>query len=141
MNFMGSTRPATVAESATVEKGARSRARWLAICRVPLTRVEEPMRARTLCMSVITAGIAVIAGCRDNQPGFKAEPSPGGVPSPEEHQAQMTAPGPRVIGVNTSHIDETGKLSGFRIAILATDGFEQSELIEPRQAYANEGAV
>src|SRR6185295_8619100 len=85
--------------------------------------------------------IAVIAGCRDNQSGFKAEQSPAGAPSPEEQPSQMTTPGPRVIGVNTSHIDETGKLSGFRIAILATDGFEQAELIEPRQAYANAGAV
>ena len=99
------------------------------------------MRARTLCMSVVTAGIAVIAGCRDSQPGFKTEPSPAGAPSSAQQQPQLTPPGPRVIGVNTSHIDETGKLSGFRIAILATDGFEQAELIEPRQAYANLGAV
>lgn len=34
-----------------------------------------------------------------------------------------------------------GNLSGLRIAILATDGFEQSELIEPRNALAAAGAV
>ena len=33
-----------------------------------------------------------------------------------------------------------GNLAGFRIAILAADGFEQSELIEPRNALAAAGA-
>lgn len=33
-----------------------------------------------------------------------------------------------------------GRLDGKRIAILATDGFEQSELLEPRKALANAGA-
>jgi len=31
-------------------------------------------------------------------------------------------------------------LSGVRVAILATDGFEQSELLEPRQALDEAGA-
>lgn len=34
-----------------------------------------------------------------------------------------------------------GKLEGMRVAILATDGFEQSELIDPRQALDEAGAV
>ena len=34
-----------------------------------------------------------------------------------------------------------GKLSGLRVAILATDGFEQSELTAPRQALKEAGAV
>jgi protease I len=34
-----------------------------------------------------------------------------------------------------------GTLSGFRVAILATDGFEQSELREPRKALDAAGAV
>jgi protease I len=34
-----------------------------------------------------------------------------------------------------------GKLSGLRVAILATDGFEQSELSEPRRALDDAGAV
>jgi protease I len=33
------------------------------------------------------------------------------------------------------------KLSGVRVAILATDGFEQSELMEPREALDEEGAT
>ena len=33
------------------------------------------------------------------------------------------------------------QLSGKKIAILATDGFEQSELIEPQQALKNAGAA
>jgi protease I len=33
------------------------------------------------------------------------------------------------------------KLSGVRVAILATDGFEQSELLYPRQALDEQGAV
>jgi protease I len=34
-----------------------------------------------------------------------------------------------------------GALSGFRVAILATDGFEQSELLEPRRALDAVGAT
>jgi protease I len=34
-----------------------------------------------------------------------------------------------------------GKLDGLKIAILATDGFEQAELLEPRQALQQAGAV
>jgi protease I len=34
-----------------------------------------------------------------------------------------------------------GKLTGLRVAILATDGFEQSELIEPRKALKEAGAT
>lgn len=34
-----------------------------------------------------------------------------------------------------------GELSGKRVAILATDGFEQSELIEPREALRQAGAA
>ena len=33
------------------------------------------------------------------------------------------------------------QLNGIRVAILATDGFEQSELLEPRRALDSEGAV
>ncbi len=33
-----------------------------------------------------------------------------------------------------------GKLSGLKVAILATDGFEQSELLEPRKALQEAGA-
>ena len=33
-----------------------------------------------------------------------------------------------------------GKLNGLKVAILATDGFEQSELLEPRQALQDAGA-
>lgn len=36
---------------------------------------------------------------------------------------------------------EQSKLSGLRVAILATDGFEQSELIEPRKALDDAGAA
>jgi protease I len=34
-----------------------------------------------------------------------------------------------------------GKLDGVRVAILATDGFEQSELLEPRKALQQAGAA
>ena len=34
-----------------------------------------------------------------------------------------------------------GKLSGLKVAILATDGFEQSELLEPRKALQEAGAT
>ena len=34
-----------------------------------------------------------------------------------------------------------GKLDGMKVAILATDGFEQSELLEPREALQQAGAI
>jgi protease I len=34
-----------------------------------------------------------------------------------------------------------GKLDGMRVAILATDGFEQSELLESRKALQQAGAI
>jgi deglycase len=34
-----------------------------------------------------------------------------------------------------------GKLDGMKVAILATDGFEQSELLEPRKALQQAGAI
>ena len=33
------------------------------------------------------------------------------------------------------------RLSGLKVAILATDGFEQSELLEPRKALDEAGAA
>ena len=36
---------------------------------------------------------------------------------------------------------DQGRLTGMRVAILATDGFEQSELIEPRKALDEAGAA
>ena len=33
------------------------------------------------------------------------------------------------------------KIEGMRVAILATEGFEQSELLEPKKALENEGAI
>lgn len=36
---------------------------------------------------------------------------------------------------------QPGKLTGIRVAILATDGFEQSELLEPRKALDQAGAA
>lgn len=35
----------------------------------------------------------------------------------------------------------SGPLKGMRVAILATDGFEQSELLEPRRALDAAGAA
>ena len=35
----------------------------------------------------------------------------------------------------------SGSLSGKRVAILAADGFEQSELLEPRKALEQAGAT
>jgi protease I len=49
--------------------------------------------------------------------------------------------GKSVVAVDTTHVNRKGRLVGMRVAILATDGFEQAELIEPRQAFTNEGAA
>ncbi|MEO7111684.1 MAG: type 1 glutamine amidotransferase domain-containing protein [Polyangiaceae bacterium] len=40
----------------------------------------------------------------------------------------------------TSKSNAEGRLNGKRIAILATDGFEQSELLDPRKIFDGEGA-
>src|SRR5882757_1492294 len=85
------------------------------------------MRAHAL----LTLGFAacLATGCRNEerfaQPGAVASESKHGNPVP----------------VDTTHVNRNGRLAGMQVAILATDGFEQAELIEPRQALANEGAT
>ena len=41
----------------------------------------------------------------------------------------------------TSSFNPAGELAGVHIAMLATDGFEQSELFEPKKALEEEGAI
>jgi protease I len=80
----------------------------------------------------IAASLGVLA-CRDqgaSEGGARGGP---GASTPRE--------GKSVIAVDTTHVNRNGRLVGMRIAILATDGFEQSELVEPRQAFVNEGAT
>jgi len=65
--------------------------------------------------------------------------------APEPQVATTAAPAtnasePTVIGVNTTRVNWDGKLSGVRVAILATDGFEEGQLVDTRQAYADQGA-
>jgi protease I len=61
--------------------------------------------------------------------------------APSEKGAQSgTRAGRSVVEVDTTHVNRNGRLAGMNVAILATDGFEQAELVEPRQAFANEGA-
>jgi len=87
---------------------------------------------------------ASLAACRDaNKDGTRDEPSAGIPAAARTTQKPSSEPipvTPSVIGVNTTHVKKDGALVGMRIAILATDGFEQSELVGPRQAYADEGA-
>jgi protease I len=87
-------------------------------------------------LPIVIVGVAATAAC-DNA-GFKADPTP--VTPAIQAPTNPNPPAPRVVAVNTTHINQQGKLAGLRVAILATDGFEQSELVEPRQAFANEGA-
>jgi protease I len=90
-----------------------------------------------------------LAACRSEAPNPREEPSgskrvAAGRETEIEPVAGAPAPAdsktPTVIGVNTRSIDFDGKLAGVRVAILATDGFEESELVDPRQAYADQGA-
>jgi protease I len=57
-----------------------------------------------------------------------------------ESPPPVAVPGPAVIGVNTMHAND-GRLAQMVIGFLVTDGFEQDELVAPRQAMANEGAT
>jgi protease I len=97
------------------------------------------MSVRTLFMPALIGAIG-IAGCRSDNANLRSDRS-GARPSTAEELPIAGPIGPSVIGVNTSGGDRQGKLSGMRVAILATDGFEQAELVEPRQAYADEGAT
>jgi deglycase len=99
------------------------------------------MKVLTLLISTMIVG-AGIGGCR-NHTANSTQPSPGpGRPASANESFSLGAnpPSPSVIGVNTTAIDWDGPLTGVRIAIIATDGFEQSELVDPRQAYADQGA-
>jgi len=104
------------------------------------------MKVRTLFIPAWLLGLA-LAGCRNDAPNPSGEPPNSKrvaagreteiAPRPAEPSESKA---PTVIGVNTRSIDFDGKLAGVRVAILATDGFEEAELIDPRQAYADQGA-
>jgi protease I len=61
-----------------------------------------------------------------------------GIRAPRGHAGDGTAMRQRNIKRRQAMKD--GKLDGLKVAILATDGFEQSELIEPRRALEEAGA-
>jgi protease I len=102
---------------------------------------EVAMKVRTLLISSMIVG-AGISGCRnDNANPTQPAPQPGRLAGSNENAASSATPAaPTVIGVNTAGVDWNGPLTGVRVAILATDGFEESELVDPRQAYADQGA-
>ena len=73
--------------------------------------------------TILVAALA-LAGCRDSV-------SRTNLTQAEGHDSKpLTSPPPA----------ETGKLQGKRIAILATDGFEQIELVKTQKMLADEGA-
>ena len=92
------------------------------------------MKTTTKVHGVATVALATclgVLGCRDDSATIpRGEPSAG-----------TSRTGHTVIDVNQGRVDPQGKLKGVRVAILATDGFEQSELVDPRQAYADQGAT
>src|SRR6185437_14643905 len=55
----------------------------------------------------------------------------------------LRAKGARFLGLKEElqMANLTSRLDGFRVAVLATDGFEESELTEPVKALLSEGAV
>jgi protease I len=99
------------------------------------------MRVRILFNLAMILGAGIIGCQNDNANPRQAPPGPGRLAAAKDSLTTATnPPGPSLIGVNTARVDWEGPLSGVRVAILATDGFEQSELVEPRQAYADQGA-
>ena len=96
------------------------------------------MKVRTLLIPALVFGVA-IPGCRNDRASVHRQQEPPG-PGRLAAREQPANPEPTVIGVNTTRVDFDGKLAGVRVAILATDGFEESELIDARQALADQGA-
>jgi len=107
------------------------------------------MKTRTLLITTLVFGGGVV-GCQDHAKSKQQQPAPTAlaprepqVSAPREPQVSAPAtysPGPTVIGVNTTRVNWDGKLAGVRVAILAADGFEEAQLVDPRQAYADQGA-
>jgi protease I len=108
------------------------------------------MKVRLLLIPAWLLGLGWV-GCRNDTPNPQPnaqEESPGSKRVPAGRDTNIVAAPvagveprpPTVIGVNTRSIDFDGKLAGIRVAILATDGFEEAELVDPRQAYADQGA-
>jgi protease I len=105
------------------------------------------MKVRTLLIPAMVFG-AGIAGCRSRQTNLQQEPpGPGRLsatqdtPTKDTQDTEVNPNSPTVIGVNTTRVNWDGRLTGVRVAMLATDGFEEAELIDTRQALADEGAV
>jgi protease I len=89
------------------------------------------MRTRGMLMLGLVAGLAA-GGCRNDRYNNEGAHPGSTVPASRE--------GRSVVEVDTTHVNRNGRLAGLHVGILATDGFEQSELVEPRQAFVNEGA-
>lgn len=87
------------------------------------------MKVQGLVMLGLVAGTG-LAGCREDRTAIRHEEPTAGAPAAG-----------KVISVDTSRVNPQGKLAGIRVAIIATDGFEQAELVAPRQAFADEGAA
>jgi len=89
---------------------------------------------------VIAAGVAACQSDTPKPTGEAPAPAVAAARDAPGSASVAGAPEPTVIGVNTTRVNFDGKLAGVRVAILATDGFEEAELVDPRQAYANDGA-
>src|SRR6185437_11145807 len=72
--------------------------------------------------------------------GRKPAPTPSASPAPMRSGSRSPTICPLRHSIEV-HAMTQGKLTGLRIAILATDGFEQSELTEPRKALDAAGAT
>jgi protease I len=100
------------------------------------------MRAPRIALAAMALGACAL-GCQYESAKPKREqPVAGFPPGSQDLPAPPTVmpSGPSVVGVNLMHADD-GQLAHMRIAFLATDGFDQADLVQPRQAYSNEGAT
>ena len=81
------------------------------------------MSPRSVLLALGALGAVTVAACRDRTPpALSAEPGSG--------SQVLTSPAPA----------SGGALRGKTLAILATDGFEQVELVTPQKMFADQGA-
>ena len=99
------------------------------------------MKTSTILYAALALEAGVL-GCQNENAAPRREQPVAGFAGGKDlpTAANDPAPSPSIIGVNTMHADD-GRLAKMVIGILATDGFDQEELVEPRQAFASEGAT
>jgi len=117
--------------------GLLNNLRWLVRCRESPPSVEVPMKVRTLLIPALVFGAAIPIPERPYECAEQQEP-----PWARRLARARTAgrPEPTVIGVNTTRVDFDRQARRRPRRILATDGFEESELIDDTSSPGGSGS-